>query len=690
MKVSPLFRLVLLLLAFVACKSDRLAPVTGELRPGTTRLPFPDAIVGQTTHANLTLSNTGRADMDVTLATVEPFSGSRLALTIPGGSSTVLSLAFAPPALGPYEQPLTLTANGVTQQVLLIGECISDPKCLSANACKSSTLERVSARCVEAPLPDGTNCTQSTACFSAASCVAGECVGTPISCDDHDACSTDVCEPSSGCVHFPATARCASSTDPCKVPACDPVVGCTFTDAEDGTRCGPSDCSTARVCITGTCQTRPVSEGAPCGDRSPCQARGRCTEGTCVRPPPGQLTTAWTVWAKWGERVDAPAMADEQNNVYWRERNEQQGTASVVSVSSAGDRRFDVPVGPVVRAAIIDGVLVVQQPSSLQGRKLTDGSLTWARELNDGNVVTSVKSISRGLGGSMYVGYTRFDAGFAFGSMVGATVAALNVYDGTTLWQSHLPNQSVDDQSMPVDERGFVYVGTWEERSPLRRYVSFTPSGATRWSFPNPHGGPAAVFGGRVYHWDHWLSETSDGGWVNEEAPTLLASGYPRLALGAISFVGSDVIDAGSCSSPDTVVPSRQMHLVRVDPPTSTQRWSVRISGPGGAGEQLTNPVLTSNATVVFSQPLSYCDPNGAYVLREVSAFGESSYSCPLPGTETYYGEGLLVDGKWIAAIRSRDGGQDGMRAIELPGVMLPEHGWSVAWGSSARDNHAR
>jgi hypothetical protein len=196
------------------------------------------------------------------------------------------------------------------------------------------------------------------------------------------------------------------------------------------------------------------------------------------------------------------------------------------------------------------------------------------------------------------------------------------------------------------------------------------------------------VFGGRVYHWDHWLSETIDGGWVNERDPELLASGYPRLALGAISFVGSEYVDGGGCypsHQPDKRV------LVRVDPPTSRQKWAVTIASPAtGGGYGINNPVLTSRSTVVFSQAIDYCSTSGQWVIREVSASGVSSWSCPLPGGANYAGEALLVGGKYITAIHSLDGGPDGVRAIELPGFELPEHGWATAWGSPARDNHAR
>jgi hypothetical protein len=197
------------------------------------------------------------------------------------------------------------------------------------------------------------------------------------------------------------------------------------------------------------------------------------------------------------------------------------------------------------------------------------------------------------------------------------------------------------------------------------------------------------VFGGRVYHWDHWLSETASGTWVNSAPPTLFGAGYPRLALGAVSYVGTETAVVPNCLLPGTEQMGTVLKLVRVDPATSQISWTREIAGATTGGLEITNTILTSRSTVLFSQPEEYCKTTQRTFLREVSAVGDVSFSCQLPGTERYIGEGLLNHGRWVVSVQD-EMGAEGVRAIDLPGFELPAHGWSTAWGSPARDNHAR
>ena len=145
--------------------------------------------------------------------------------------------------------------------------------------------------------PDASACNGGTACLLTPQCIAGQCVGAARNCDDHDACTTDACDATTGCVHFSATAHCGASTNPCQAPACDPALGCTFTDAPDGTSCGASDCLTADICLFGVCKTVSVTDGAACGTPSPCQSRGLCSSQVCQRPASTEPIAAPTVFA---------------------------------------------------------------------------------------------------------------------------------------------------------------------------------------------------------------------------------------------------------------------------------------------------------------------------------------------------------------------------------------------------------
>jgi len=677
------------LFGLLACR-ERIENTPGELRVSTPRVDLPHAYVGQTKFRDrLEVINASRSFRSGKIGTLAaPFSVEHAGeeLTLPGAGSVKLRLSFSPLEAGRFEQTLLVEdEDGRTLPVLVTGTAEAAPQCMSASPCRASSFDLELSACVETPANEGADCTMSNACYASARCAGGNCVGTAIDCDDDDACSTDLCDSTRGCVHFPATARCPAPPDACHVSVCDPAVGCRFDDAPDGTRCGPSDCSTAHICLLGQCKAVAVSEGAPCGDDSPCQPKGRCNEGACVRPPKRTLTAAWTAWAPQGHVVEWDSVADPEGNVYYRERPPGVPMSRLTSVSPTGVKRWQTDVFLPQQVSLMNGLLIVRKPEGLEAHATADGVVQWSRDFSSAELRASVRAYSRGVGGSLYLGYWREDGGIIQGSVI----TSLNVFNGATLWQNWLPGQMVQDQTMPADENGYVYVGTYDQPIGKFRYLSFTPSGQQRWSMVNPHANPAAVFGGRVYHWDHWLSETSDGGWVNEEPPRLLGSGYPRLALGAISFVGVQVVDGGSCANPaqdaETAV------LVRVDPSTSRAKWALSIADPvNGGGRDFTNTVLTSRSTIVFSQSIDYCSRSGQVALREISATGESSWTCPLPGPETYYGEALLSGGMYITAVRSADGGPDGVRAILLPGFELPEHGWATAWGSPARDNHAR
>ncbi len=675
---------ITLLLVLAGCR-DRINPSGGGLRLGQTRVEFPAAYVGQTKSLELEVTNTGAATRSASIATSLPFQTHDEGIDVPGASTVALKLSFAPDSVGTFEKLLVLEADdGIIHEALLVGTAQPPPDCVPSSPCRSSRFDLATGACIETAANEGIECSSSNACYLTAQCVQGQCVGTVRSCDDQNACTTDLCDAQKGCVHFEATARCAAPPDPCHVSACDPVKGCTFVDAVDGTRCGPSDCSTARVCILGQCKELPVPEGALCGDPSPCQPRGRCVANVCQRPPPTGLATAWTVWAPEGEAVAWDSLADEDGNIYWREYVPGSERSRIVSVSPTGARRWSQEVVQLRQLAVMNGMLIARFIDRYQARQLTDGALVWERLLNTPQEQAEARTFARGVGGSVYVGYVRFDGG-----TFGTTVASLNVFNGAQLWSTQLPEQAIDYQTMPADEGGYLYFGTWS-RDNRRRYLSLSPTGQQRWQFTTTRASPAAVFGGRAYHWDHWLSETADGGWVNEEDPALQTSGYPRLALGAISFVGTMPLpaDAGVCPQP--AAPPEVMRLTRVDPATSKVKWMLDIASPDAGGRQITNTVLTSTNSVIFSQSIDYCDrPGTPHVLREVSPSGEPGFSCMLPGNEAYLGEGLLTGGRWIAALRSPDGGM-GVRAIELPGFALPERGWATAWGSSARDNHAR
>jgi hypothetical protein len=108
--------------------------------------------------------------------------------------------------------------------------------------------------------------------------------GTPLYCGDGNPCTTDGCNPTSGCTHVDNT-----------LP-CDDGRFCTVADTcTSGTCVGaPRDCSAAGdQCRVGTCDetlgrcTGPAKpDGASCNDGSACTAGETCIAGLCTGGAP--------------------------------------------------------------------------------------------------------------------------------------------------------------------------------------------------------------------------------------------------------------------------------------------------------------------------------------------------------------------------------------------------------------------
>lgn len=97
--------------------------------------------------------------------------------------------------------------------------CVSTPRCDDGNPCTGNGCTQTA--CVFTPI-SGPACGDD--CAIGGVCVAGFCVGSsPVSCDDSNACTTDACDPQTGCRHEPID--CADAS-PCTLDTCDPALGC--------------------------------------------------------------------------------------------------------------------------------------------------------------------------------------------------------------------------------------------------------------------------------------------------------------------------------------------------------------------------------------------------------------------------------------------------------------------------------
>ena len=111
---------------------------------------------------------------------------------------------------------------------------------------------------------DGNLCNGVETCGAGGVCQAG----APLNCNDVNACTTDACQPATGCQH---TATSCDDGNPCTTDSCAPVSGCQHQVVS---------CPQGEVCNaqTGFCQAPATTCTTPleCNDGNP------CTTDTCV------------------------------------------------------------------------------------------------------------------------------------------------------------------------------------------------------------------------------------------------------------------------------------------------------------------------------------------------------------------------------------------------------------------------
>ena len=121
---------------------------------------------------------------------------------------------------------------------------------------------------------DGDPCTEND------QCVNGVCQGTPIDCDDGNPCSVDECLPDGSCSH--------TFSDGCP---CDDGSLCTINDVylngvcagtpiicDDGNSCTTDSCDPATGCVY-------TNNSSPCDDLNPCTINDVCINGICKGTP---------------------------------------------------------------------------------------------------------------------------------------------------------------------------------------------------------------------------------------------------------------------------------------------------------------------------------------------------------------------------------------------------------------------
>jgi hypothetical protein len=150
-------------------------------------------------------------------------------------------------------------------------------ECDDVNVCTTDSCEPVTG-CVQTPV-DG-SCEDGDQCTENDYCVEGEChAGDAAICDDSNVCTDDDCIPDSGC-HFVSN-----------VALCDDNDACTDGDVCNGGSCQSGDaiaCDDSKVCTTDTCEPAqgclytPVVNYTSCGPGIEVCIAGECVD--CPNP----------------------------------------------------------------------------------------------------------------------------------------------------------------------------------------------------------------------------------------------------------------------------------------------------------------------------------------------------------------------------------------------------------------------
>jgi cysteine-rich repeat protein len=166
-----------------------------------------------------------------------------------------------------------LGCNGA--ETCLAGLCRAGQSlnCNDGNAC---TLDGCAepGSCTNANAPAGTGCNDNNLCTLTDQCNgSGQCtLGVPRTCVDGRECTTDSCNPASGCVFTNRTGPCTDDGNQCTDDTCG-AGNCTHPARSNGTACDDGlFCTTADGCFAGICLGTQLRS---------CADTNSCTTDTC-------------------------------------------------------------------------------------------------------------------------------------------------------------------------------------------------------------------------------------------------------------------------------------------------------------------------------------------------------------------------------------------------------------------------
>ncbi len=657
--------------AVVACREKPLRVQEADVSVSPAELEFGDVPVGSSSVRAFSIENRSRYELDASIQVPAPFRGSDR-IRLPATGKVDVQVSFAPEAVGTARAELAVHIEQLRVPLSLRAQAVLPGACGQTGPCQRLV---AGDGCALAPLPDGTSCEHP--CLTHGTCVGGACLGTEVSCDDGDACTLDTCDERTGCSNSPRT--CADPGDPCRAAACDPVTGCHEVDVADGTRCGPNDCVTARICIAGSCVERASVEGSECGEPSPCQATGVCRDSSCQRPAPVPLRKLWSFHEKAQYSDTRVAGVDEQGRLFVVEAEGNGSDRPFVSRLTALDARtgtllFEIPLpGRVISPFHVSrGRIYLSVFNELLAIDSSTGAVVWSSDLY-GPLRPQLEPF-RGpypLYGVRLEGIVERQPGdlrvllsgealdqYGHVVWIGVWWVQLDLSSGAILASTRLEEGSSD---YPVlAESGSVYFSTahriaaghWESR-----LVEIRTTGSHRVieASTNQSYRLTAVRAGRVMALRHAFS--TDAAHVFWPSPS--GRGVVVMAKTGANTTMTDAVLGDSIGFARGQSGNSKPLLIAFDVDTGATLGTVEAS-PLPGYDHLSRLLLTREEQVVFSgKTSSYA--NTDVELRGFSAQGPR-FTC-LMESVTPYGDAYMLPGIWIGLTSM------GIDAFEAPGL---------------------
>jgi hypothetical protein len=288
MKTRALRIIALFPLAACTCGDNSgLGKLKTQIAVDPARIDFGDVPLGVTVKQTVTITSEGTGALTLKSATLmgpSMFSAPAVVTRkLPPMSTMPIDVSATPDMLGPRNATLVIMSDDPssgTVKVPITLNAVPDPSCDDGNVCTADAFDQATNGCKHT-FADGTPCAPADKCIADAVCSQGVCLGKPKVCDDHSACTRDLCNQSTGdCVFLPEQNPC-DDNNPCTADSCD-ATGCHHDLLPSGTPCDDGDqCTSGDSCFAGECRGTGAPDGTTCDDGDSCTIGDTCHSGHC-------------------------------------------------------------------------------------------------------------------------------------------------------------------------------------------------------------------------------------------------------------------------------------------------------------------------------------------------------------------------------------------------------------------------